>query len=286
MSGKNAVPDAWDDDWETIADVRHIARSVVSGLTHALSKKQEIPSQNQTPEPPARLSKAERKAKHVEANKQLWDAAESPERPIFLQARENVPLTSEFKPAMKVLSRKPPPAKVAEASRAMGGLSIADEDSEEEERRRNAESFAERQARAQKEREEKQRKYLEVRERLFGTPASGSEEAPSRSSSKNGQHSTSRNSSRGKGRGKGDIDGHASSADQSPARASTQKRQLYDPNYTSKPQSAYVQRTSGANSRPETPGEEQHIRQPKGPDSSGRGGFGFTARGNRVGSST
>ena len=74
-----------------------------------------------------------------------------------------MPLTSDFKPAMKVLSRKPPPGKVGDPSRALGDLSVADEeDSEEEERRRKAESLAERQARAQKEREEKQRRYLVV----------------------------------------------------------------------------------------------------------------------------
>lgn len=163
----------------------------------------------------------------------------------------------------------------------MGKLSLDDEDSEEEERRKAAESFAERQVRAQKEREEKQRKYQEVRDRLFGSPTSASDEAQSRSSSKAGQQSTSRNSSRGKVRavGRGNADSQVTSADQSPARGQIQQRQLYDPNHATKPNSLYAQRSSGG-SRPETPAEGQHIRAPKGPDGSGRGGFGFASRGN------
>jgi hypothetical protein len=204
---------------------------------------------------------------------------------MFIQARNNVPLTSDFKPALKVLSRKPSSAKIGDASRGVGGLSLADEeDSEEEDRKKNAETLAERQAKAQREREEKQRKYQEVRERLFGSSAPGPDDGQSRASSKNGQQSSSRNSSRAKGRGKGEIDSQTSSADQSPARGSNPKRQLYDPNYTPKPQSLHAQGPSG--SRPATPGEEQPIRQPRGPDGSGRGGFGFAARGGRVGSAT
>lgn len=165
----------------------------------------------------------------------------------------------------------------------MGGLSLDDEDSEDEERRKAAESLAERQARAQKEREEKQRKYQEVRDRLFGSPTPASDEPQSRSSSKAGQQNTSRNSSRGKGRGRGNAESQVSSADQSPARGQPQQRQLYDPNYTAKPNSLQAQRDSGG-SRPETPAEGQHVRSPKGPDGSGRGGFGFASRGNLSGS--
>jgi len=54
---KKSVPDAWDDDWETLADKEGQAEEV-------------------KPEPPeAPLTKAERLAKHAESNKKLWDSA-------------------------------------------------------------------------------------------------------------------------------------------------------------------------------------------------------------------
>lgn len=163
----------------------------------------------------------------------------------------------------------------------MAGPDINDaDDSEEEERRRAAETFAERQAKAQREREEKQRKYAEARERILGSPA---EDAQSRSSSKGAQHSRSRNSSRGKGKGKSDIEGIQSN-DQSPARGSTPKRQLFDPNYTSKPTSSFAQR--GSDVRLESATESQHVRAPKGPDGNGHGGFGLALRENKAGAPT
>lgn len=76
MSGKSEVPDAWDDDWESMADVRADGRLfALHAWAHAASQKREISPRNETPEPPVRLSKAARKAQHVESNKQLWDAA-------------------------------------------------------------------------------------------------------------------------------------------------------------------------------------------------------------------
>jgi hypothetical protein len=261
-----------------------------------------------------RLTNAERKAKHAEANKQLWEAAyvldsdkfqsftllsqyyyrETPERPIFLEARAEVPLKSDFKPTMKVLSRKPPP-KVADATRALGNASLDDDpDSEEEERRKAEKSFVERQLRAQREREEKQRKYQEVRERLFGTSRATAGDDQSRPPSANNE-SRSRNSSRGKGKGRGGrLEADSSSSvpaddSQSPARTSNSRKQLFDPTYSAKPNSTYLQRKErealdSGGSGTSTPAEEKAvIRSPRGPDSSGRGGFGFAQRGNRTG---
>lgn len=56
MSKKAAVPDAWDDDWETIADK---ADAVAAA----------------PPQQEAKVSKAERLAKHAETNKKIWDTA-------------------------------------------------------------------------------------------------------------------------------------------------------------------------------------------------------------------
>lgn len=207
--------------------------------------------------------------------------SEAPQdKPLFLQTRNNVPLAADFKPALKVLARKPPPKMLSrgDATSSMAGLSLEDDDSEEEAKKRQAETFAERQARAQREREEKQRKYQEARERILGSSTPTSEEAQGRSSTPN-RHS------RGKGRGRSDRDSQpTSSADQSPARGS-RKKELYDPSYTAKPNSVYIQKrdTAENRSRSATPAEDQPIRAPRGPDGTGRGGFGFAPRGGRSG---
>jgi len=218
------------------------------------------------------LTRSERKAKHVEANKQLWDAAERPERSYFLESKGTPPLKDEFKPQLKVLSRKPQPAlKVAsraDISGATAGLSIDDEeDSEEEARRKNAESLAERQRRAALDREEKQRKYAEVRQRLFG-PAQTSEGSQ-------GESDSGRSSRKGRGQGARGSQ-QSSSTEQSPARGSLQVKQLFDPSSSSKPRAVEINRAT-------TPQGAHPVRQPRGPDAAGKGGFGSGQRGGRVG---
>lgn len=213
---------------------------------------------------PKILNRSDRKIAHAEANKKLWDAAERPERSYFLETKNEVPLKDEFKPQVKVLSRKPT-APATSSTKGLAGLSLADEDdSEEEERRRAAETFAERQARAVKEREEKQRKYAEARERIMG------------SSARPNSGSNSRQSSRaGPGQGKSGSRQN-SSAEQSPARGPAyQARALYDPLASAKPADGRPSPRSG------TPNLEQPVRMPRGPDASGRGGF--AQRGGRTG---
>ncbi|GAB7338975.1 hypothetical protein MBLNU457_5644t1 [Dothideomycetes sp. NU457] len=242
----SAVPDAWDDDWQNVVD--------------------KAPTKPKAA--PVMLSRAERKAQHAEANRQLWEAAESHEQPYFLEAKNNIPLKEEIKPQLKVLSRKPQPMRLASRS---GATPIEDdEDSEEEARRKNAESLAERQRKAAIEREEKQRKYAEVRERLFGPTATG------QSSESGSKSPAGRDSRQGSRRGRGGRGGsHAnSSAEQSPARHAQTSKQLFDPSVSSKPRTPELARSV-------TPKDEQPIRQPRGPDSSGRGGFGIALRGGR-----
>ncbi|KAK7529087.1 uncharacterized protein IWZ02DRAFT_369887 [Phyllosticta citriasiana] len=249
-SSKAKVPDAWDDDWEALADKEESAPTTAPPL----SKK---------------LTKAERRAQHAEFNKQLWQAAETPsETPMFVEARSEIPLKTDMKPGITLLSRKPPPKVLTRDPKTQNAED--DEDSEEETRKKRDQEFAERQARAQREREEKQRKYAEVRERLFGSPTpEGSQE---RSSSRN---SGNRNF-RAKSRKGGDSDVN-SSADQSPARGQANpKRQLYDPTHSAKSSASRPESMS----RSETPNNEQQpIRSPRGPDSSGRGGFAPRGRG-------
>lgn len=154
----------------------------------------------------------------------------------------------------------------------MAGLTLEGDDSEEEERKRNEVAFAERQKKAVLEREEKQRKYAEVRERLFGSQKTTSRESstdnrntPNRTLVNNDSRTSSR-----KGRSRNNRDNQpSSSTDQSPARQVNQTRQLFDPSYDAKPKSE--------SPKPTFSKEEQPIRMPRGPDGSGRGGFGFAA---------
>lgn len=57
MSKKAAVPDAWDDDWESQAD------------------KVDAEAEKAKAEEQVKISKAERLAKHTETNKKIWESA-------------------------------------------------------------------------------------------------------------------------------------------------------------------------------------------------------------------
>jgi len=193
--------------------------------------------------------------------------------------RNEVPLKSEFKPAVKVLSRKPAPKVVARKDPVSGleQLTIEDDDDDDEdESKQKPMTMEERQLKAQKEREEKQRKYEEVRERLFGT----SESSSGVTSPGTVTPPFSRPpGDRGRGKGRGRENNRPSSA------SVNKTRQLYDPNYNAKPDSVYLQKrdAQGSGSRPSTPAAEEGIvRSPRGPDGSGRGGFGFANRGGKA----
>lgn len=56
MSKKNAIPDAWEDDWESQADKADAAA--------APAKAEHV-----------KISKAERLAQHAETNKKIWESA-------------------------------------------------------------------------------------------------------------------------------------------------------------------------------------------------------------------
>ncbi|KAH6860870.1 hypothetical protein BKA58DRAFT_41103 [Alternaria rosae] len=249
MAPKNTPAGAWEDDWESLAD-----------------KEDEKPVEEQ---PKPKLTKAQLKAQHAELNKQLWQAAENPEPQWYPEVRP-APVAATFKPKVTMLARKPTPQVL---SRNMAGMSLDDDDSEEERRKKAAADFEERKARAQKERAEKERKYAEARERIFGSPAASAAE-DSRSNSPN-------KATRGKGRGRGGRDSQPrSSNEQSPARTAhaAPARQLFDPTYAPKPGSVFIQKKESGISRPSTPNtQEKPVRQPQGPARGG--GRGFAPRG-------
>ncbi|TAQ88520.1 hypothetical protein B7494_g3158 [Chlorociboria aeruginascens] len=246
MSKKVAIPDAWDDDWESQADKAEIA-------AEALMAEEQV-----------KITKAERLAKHAETNKKIWESAEAPETFHFLAAHDNVPLKTEFKPALKVLSRKPAP-KVIERIDPLTGLSkisLEDEDDEDGEKKVQP-TPEELQARAQREREEKQKRYDEARARILGTSSESS--LPGAVSPPMGEDGKP---NRGKGRGRG---GDRSENRRPDSRSGT--KELFDPYYTPK-LGITIQSRNGEASRSgtSTPKEEELvIRAPKGPDGSGRG---------------
>ena len=238
------MPDAWDDDWIAKGD-------------SSTAKDEAAPSST-------KVSKAERRAKQAEFNRQLWENAEDPQDNFFLKSRDIVPLKSEFKPAMKVLSRKPDKKSAANVE-GMGQLNIDDDDESEDENKKHELTAEERREKAQREREEKQKKYEEVRQKLFGNDQSASTTAasgPKKNTSKNSSPSRNKNS----------RDSRPSSS------LSNKVGRLYDPNDTGKPGVSSVLRK-------ETnvePNELQPIRSPRAPDHSGRGGFGFAPRGGKT----
>lgn len=218
-----------------------------------------------SPQPAPKLSKAARKAQHVEQNKQLWDSADNPARNHWLETQGVVPLKQEYQVPVTLLSRKPP------TIAKKGADGDDDEDSEEERRKKRESEFEERQRKAKVEREEKQKRYAEARERIMGA-------------SKPTIASSSRESSQGRDnnrRPRGKLNGNRrsqpqSSAEQSPAPSGTTEQQLFDPE-----EMAPRPKREPSNT---TPKEDQPLRQPRGPDNSGRGGFGFGRRGGMLAS--
>ncbi|KAF4991367.1 hypothetical protein FGRMN_7866 [Fusarium graminum] len=277
--GKNAttVPDAWEDDWESQAD--------------KMTKEPEQPT------PQAPLSKSERLAQHAEQNRKLWESADAPQTFHYVEASSSgVSLTTPFKPQVKVLSRKPIIAKRG-ATAGMSGLSLDDDNESKQEIQMSPEEVR---AKQKRDREEKQRRYEEARAKIFG------ESNPSSGASSPGAVTPPRAdgySGRGRGRGRGSYrnnDARQPDNRQSDNRgfdtprrmqnAAGSGRELFDPNCTPKPE-PFPQRR-----QPEYPSpgrstasrdEQQQlqpqapIRTPRGPDGSGRGGFGFMQRGGK-----
>ncbi|KAM5440648.1 hypothetical protein McanMca71_004722 [Microsporum canis] len=294
MSRQNQIPDAWDQDWESIADKQ------------APQPSEPVPEKKLS----ARAAKAQRRAEHAEFNRQLWAEAEAPQTFHFLESRSTIPMKSEYKTPMRVLARKPQSNKSGLES-GVQGLSIGDQgqvddDDEDFERKPGQLTYEERVAKAQKEREEKQRKYEEVRERLFGssTPGSGASSPGNVTPPRQGQH---HQGGEGKRRGRNNRSSTGGNRESRERRerensnASTKPAgRLYDPNYAPKASSNYVQRKEKEQGKepyaslsqhqvqPQLPSQytqpQMPIRSPRGPDPSGRGGFGgFPSRGGRGG---
>ncbi|PWY80580.1 hypothetical protein BO70DRAFT_429607 [Aspergillus heteromorphus CBS 117.55] len=269
MSAKpSSGPDAWEEDWEKQADTF---------------------ADEPAPPPPekkvsSKVSKAQRRAQQAEFNRQLWAEAESPQTFHFLESRSDVPLKQEFKPTVTLLSRNPhlitrQSSSVDGTSAGVQRLALNDDDDSDDDKSGQP-TPEERHAIALRNREEKQRKYEEVRERLFGSPSAPTSGASSpRSATPPKQHE-----GRGKGRTRGN--GRENTREKRDSSATSGKaKQLYDPG-SPKPNPIQGQRKekqSGIRRDDDSVSPHQPIRSPRGPDSSGRGGFRSGSRGARGG---
>ncbi|EEP80490.1 predicted protein [Uncinocarpus reesii 1704] len=313
MSRTAGIPDAWDDDWEEQIDVRH------SHIEEPIPKwQQDVKplliqecSQNTNTEPPtlppapqqepekkisSRAKKAQLRAQHAEFNRQLWAEAEaeaeSTQMSHYLETRSTIPLKSEYKPAVKVLSRNPQDSsglgattaglhRITISPRPTGSSNNNDENSSDEEAKKQKQlTPEERLAIAQREREEKQRKYEEVRERLFGSSNTGSgasspgNTTPPRHQQQGGEHKW-----KGKARSNGNSRDRGEKRE--PSSRAVKGKQLYDPNYVAKPNAnpGKKKEQRSHNVAEESRPPQAPIRSPRGPDGSGPGGFGFAERG-------
>lgn len=190
-----------------------------------------------------------------------------------------MPNRQEIKPAVTLLSRKPPQIAKRTVAGGIGGLSLDDdEDSEEERLKKQALEREERQRRAKIEHEEKQKRYAEARERIMGSSqaslaSSSRESSQGRDQRKqrarpNSNYNNASNSYNGNQR----RSQPQTPGDQSPA-IQTMEGQLFDPEETSR------RPTPKRESSTPMAAQDKPIRQPRGPEVSGRGGFGFAGRG-------
>jgi hypothetical protein len=225
--------------------------------------------------------------------------SDAPQTFHYVEAGSNsgVPLTTPFKPQVKVLSRKPIIAK-RDATAGMSGLSLDDDNETKKEVPMSPEEVR---AKQKRDREEKQRRYEEARAKIFGesNPSSGASSPGTVTPPKVDGYA-----GRGRGRGRGGYrnndtrqfdnrqpENRTFDAPRRMQNMSGSGRELFDPNYSPKPEQPAQRRQPDYSSpgRSVTPRDEQQqqlqpqapIRSPKGPDGSGRGGFGFAQRGGR-----
>lgn len=145
-------------------------------------------------------------------------------------------------------------------------------------------------AKQKRDHEEKQRRYEEARAKIFGSnPSSGASSPGTVTPPRSDGHFAPR----GRGRGRGGYRNNNNDSRQFETRQfdnrrplvpSTSGRELYDPNHSARPDSLQKRGNDTASpARSMTPKDEQQapIRAPRGPDGSGRGGFGFARRGDR-----
>lgn len=219
---------------------------------------------------------------------------ESPQNFPFLETQSNVPLKQDLKPAVTLLSRKPriatrPDSKAVDSATAgvgqlgLNGNANDDDDSDDESNKPPEPTPEERQAIMLRNRDEKQRKYEEVREKLFNEPSTtGSGTSSTGSVTPPRRH----HSGEGRGKGKSRGGGKESRERRDLSAASGKSARLYDPDSPStRPNSSHLQKRGR-----QRPGDGEQsqttrhpLRSPKPPDARGGAGFKLASRGARLG---
>ncbi|KAI6250079.1 hypothetical protein HI914_01920 [Erysiphe necator] len=240
MSKKSFIPNAWDDDWEVQVDK---TSKDVNEIT---------------------LSKAERQAQHIEANKKIWKSAEEPEQYLFLTAQDNIPLKSEFKPALKVLSRKPAPVMVGQIDPTTGTVQLMPVDKEDHEEQMDSISPEEQRLKALKELEEKQKRYDAARARILGARPGPSSSGDTTKYMKTNSEIPKSIQARERGKRSGRDTRFNDSG----------------PNPIIRPDLS-TRRKNTEFSRSLSREESDIIRKPRGPDETGKPGFEFPKKGTR-----
>ena len=152
-------------------------------------------------------------------------------------------------------------------------------------------------AKQKRDHEEKQRRYEEARAKIFGSnPSSGASSPGTVTPPRSDGHFPTRGRGRGRGGYRGNNDRQQFDSrpfdnrqfdnrqfdNRRAPNSSASGRELYDPNHSPKPESLQKRGNEIASPvRNMTPKDDQQVpfRAPKGPDGSGRGGFGFSPRG-------
>lgn len=226
----------------------------------------------------------------------------------YVEAGGGVSLTTSFKPQVKVLSRKPVIARKDPVT-GLAQLSLDDDDSRPQQAQMTPDEIR---AKQKRDREEKQRRYDEARAKIFGESAPSSRGSSPGTGAVTPPRPDGRGSYRGRGRGRGGnygggysygnnnnasiasntsnaVNSESSGQQFEPRRPANQpgpRRELFDPSSSPKPDSIRRGGREGSGSDSSMrgqPGRDEHqaIRAPRGPDGSGRGGFGFAGRGSR-----
>lgn len=199
---------------------------------------------------------------------------------------------------------------LAKRDPATGVANMRIQDDSDEEDKKPQETLEEIRARQQREREEKQRRYDEARAKIFGDSA-GTGGMPKGGSGRSSGATTpgtttpprSGGERRGRGRGRGGLRGSDRSVRHDRTESGDRQRQketnqsggaslrdegrdgnLYDPGFSPKPTIPSESRSGAFTpSRSTQRTDNLVIRAPRGPDGSGRGGFGFARGGGREG---
>ena len=175
---------------------------------------------------------------------------------------------------MKLLSRKPTP--VRDPTTNMAKLSPENGEDEAEANRRHQIEAEARMREGERLLPERQKAYEEARRRIFGEE----KEDEGRQAGRGSGRGRGSRGVRGRGRGGRGTDGRGSDTSRSAgsSRSGTPSGARRE-SPRSSPKPSILQKSEAQQPKRRDDGQTPAIREPRGPDGSGRGGFGFARRG-------